>query len=115
MEIEKHDIEIQKDVGNFKEEILFGLDFKQLMHVVAGSVLAIALYMLFRFIGIPYIKELLIVIIVTPIFVAGFFKYQGLTLREFIENILEFYKRKKVIVYQDYNVEELIGTEGTNE
>lgn len=115
MKIEKLEIEIQKDLNKFKEEIFFGLSFKQLMHVVAGSVIGLALYGVLRIIGVPFIKEILVVLVSTPIFVAGFFEYQGLNLREFLENILQFYSRNKVLLYEDYTIEELIRMEGDYE
>lgn len=101
MKIEKLEVEIQKDLNKFKEEVAIGLTFKQLLHVIAGGVVSVALYISLTILKLYILRVIAIVIIATPIFVSGFFTYQGLTLIQFLRNILNFYRDGGAIIYKD--------------
>ncbi len=108
MKIEKLDIQIQADIGRFKEDLFFGMTLRQFIHVVIGSLCCIGSFFLFKQLELNVIKEIGAVLVALPIFVSGFFTYQGLTLIEYIGFVFKFYTNPRIIVYQDYDVEELI-------
>lgn len=107
MEIEKLEIEIQKDLSKFKEDVAGGLSLRQLLHVLAGGIVSVIMYIVLSLCGLNFLGSVITILIATPIFVSGFFEYQGLTFREFLQIVIEFVTTNKVATYEDYTIEEL--------
>lgn len=115
MNIEKFDVDIPPDLEKFKVEVVAGLTLKQMITVIAMVVLASLLYFAIGSTPLVFMREVIIVIVCTPIILIGFFEFDGLSGWEFFKIILKFQAMNKLKLYRTYTVEEIMSFEETKE
>ena len=87
------EIEIPKEITEYKERFLFGLTIRQCISAVAALAICVPLYIF----GKDYLGDdvigWLIILIAVPIFAFGFFRYDGMPFEKFL---LRIYRQKWV-------------------
>lgn len=78
------EIVVNKEINDYKESIFFGLSLRQFICSIAAVAAAVILYLLLIGKLGRQITSWLCIIGAAPLAVAGFFKYNGLTLERFI-------------------------------
>ncbi|MDL2287955.1 PrgI family protein [Oscillospiraceae bacterium OttesenSCG-928-F05] len=83
------EIKVNKEIRRYKESIFFGLTFRQFLCSAVAVGAAVAVYFGFReTLGNEAVSWVCILAAV-PVAAAGFFKYQGLPLEQFIKTWIE--------------------------
>ena len=77
------DIKINKEIRNYKETLFFGLSLRQFACSVLAVGVAVGLYFALRNVLDRETVSWLCIVGAAPIAVAGFFKYNGMTLEKF--------------------------------
>ena len=77
------EIKINKEIRNYKETLFFGLSLRQFICSVLAVGVAVALYFALRNVLDRETVSWLCIVGAAPIAVAGFFKYNGMTLEKF--------------------------------
>ena len=78
------EIKINKEIRNYKETLFFGLSLRQFICSVLAVGVAVALYFALRNVLDRETVSWLCIVGAAPIAVAGFFKYNGMTLEKFV-------------------------------
>ena len=78
------EIKINKEIRNYKETLFFGLSLRQFACSVLAVGVAVALYFALRNVLDRETVSWLCIVGAAPIAVAGFFKYNGMTLEKFV-------------------------------
>lgn len=83
------EIRIPKEIRQFKEKLFFGLNLRQLI----CSIIAIAINVPLYWFGKDYIgadtASWIVILIAIPIFMIGFFSYNGMTFEQFVKAMLQ--------------------------
>lgn len=77
------EIKINKEIRNYKETLFFGLSLRQFACSVLAVGVAVGLYFALRNVLDRETVSWLCIVGAAPIAVAGFFKYNGMTLEKF--------------------------------
>lgn len=77
------EIKINKEIRNYKETLFFGLSLRQFICSLLAVGVAVALYFALRNVLDRETVSWLCIVGAAPIAVAGFFKYNGMTLEKF--------------------------------
>lgn len=77
------EIKINKEIRNYKETLFFGLSLRQFVCSVLAVGVAVGLYFALRNVLDRETVSWLCIVGAAPIAVAGFFKYNGMTLEKF--------------------------------
>lgn len=78
------EIKINKEIRNYKETLFFGLSLRQFICSVLAVGVAVALYLALRNVLDRETVSWLCIVGAAPVAVAGFFKYNGMTLEKFV-------------------------------
>ena len=78
------EIKINKEIRNYKETLFFGLSLRQFICSVLAVGVAVALYFALRNVLGRETVSWLCIVGAAPVAVAGFFKYNGMTLEKFV-------------------------------
>ena len=78
------EIKINKEIRNYKETLFFGLSLRQFACSVLAVGVAVGLYFALRNVLDRETVSWLCIVGAAPIAVAGFFKYNGMTLEKFV-------------------------------
>ena len=78
------EIKINKEIRNYKETIFFGLSMRQFVCAVLAVGAAVGLYFTLNQIVNRETISWVCIVGAAPIAVAGFFRYNGMTLEKFI-------------------------------
>ena len=78
------EIKINKEIRNYKETLFFGLSLRQFICSVLAVGVAVALYFALRNVLDRETVSWLCIVGAAPVAVAGFFKYNGMTLEQFL-------------------------------
>ncbi|MBE7003485.1 MAG: PrgI family protein [Ruminococcaceae bacterium] len=78
------EIKINKEIRNYKETLFFGLSLRQFICSVLAVGVAVALYFALRNVLDRETVSWLCIVGAAPVAVAGFFKYNGMTLEKFL-------------------------------
>ena len=78
------EIKINKEIRNYKETLFFGLSARQFACSVLAVGVAVALYFALRNVLDRETVSWLCIVGAAPVAVAGFFKYNGMTLEKFV-------------------------------
>ena len=78
------EIKINKEIRNYKETIFFGLSLRQFVCAVLAVIVAVGLYFALSRIAGKETVSWVCIVGAAPIAVAGFFKYNGMTLEKFV-------------------------------
>lgn len=78
------EIKINKEIRNYKETLFFGLSARQFSCSVLAVGVAVALYFALRNVLDRETVSWLCIVGAAPVAVAGFFKYNGMTLEKFV-------------------------------
>jgi len=78
------EIKINKEIRNYKETLFFGLSARQFACSVLSVGVAVALYFALRNVLDRETVSWLCIVGAAPVAVAGFFKYNGMTLEKFL-------------------------------
>lgn len=92
-------IEINKDIQNYKESVVFGLNARQLifsvLSVVSGGGIVFLTY--------PYVgmttSAYIAIPVVAPIALSGFYSYNGMTFMEMMKRKLHFAFGNRALTY----------------
>jgi len=74
------EIKINKEIRNYKETLFFGLSLRQFICSLLAVGVAVALYFALRNVLDRETVSWLCIVGAAPVAVAGFFKYNGMTL-----------------------------------
>ena len=84
------EVKIPKEIRTYKEKLFFGLNLRQTICAALAIAINAPLYIYVR----PYIGDdlasWLIILTAAPLFLIGFFKYNGMPFEQFILCILKF-------------------------
>lgn len=78
------EIKINKEIRNYKETLFFGLSARQFACSVLAVGVAVGLYFALRNVLDRETVSWLCIVGAAPVAVAGFFKYNGMTLEKFV-------------------------------
>ena len=78
------EIKINKEIRNYKETLFLGLSLRQFICSVLAVGVAVALYFALRNVLDRETVSWLCIVGAAPVAVAGFFKYNGMTLEKFV-------------------------------
>ena len=78
------EIKINKEIRNYKETLFFGLSLRQFICSLLAVGVAVGLYFALRNVLDRETVSWLCIVGAVPIAVAGFFKYNGMTLEKFL-------------------------------
>ncbi|MBQ9720100.1 MAG: PrgI family protein [Oscillospiraceae bacterium] len=78
------EIKINKEIRTYKETIFFGLSLRQFVCAVLAVGVAVGLYFALRNVLDRETVSWVCIVGAAPIAVAGFFKYNGMTLEKFL-------------------------------
>ena len=78
------EIKINKEIRNYKETLFFGLSLRQFACSVLAVGVAVGLYFALRNVLDRETVSWLCIVGAAPVAVAGFFKYNGMTLEKFV-------------------------------
>ena len=78
------EIKINKEIRNYKETLFFGLSLRQFVCSLLAVGVAVGLYFALRNVLDRETVSWLCIVGAAPIAVAGFFKYNGMTLEKFM-------------------------------
>ena len=78
------EIKINKEIRNYKETLFFGLSLRQFICSVLAVGVAVGLYFALRNVLDRETVSWLCIVGAAPVAVAGFFKYNGMTLEKFV-------------------------------
>ena len=78
------EIKINKEIRNYKETLFFGLSARQFACSVLAVGVAVGLYFALRNVLDRETVSWLCIVGAAPVAVAGFFKYNGMTLEKFL-------------------------------
>ena len=78
------EIKINKEIRNYKETLFFGLSLRQFACSLLAVGVAVGLYFALRNVLDRETVSWLCIVGAAPVAVAGFFKYNGMTLEKFV-------------------------------
>ncbi len=78
------EIKIPKEIRNYKESIFFGLSMRQFICSVLAVGVAVALHFSLQGVFNHETVSWVCIVGAAPVAVAGFFKYNGMTLEQFV-------------------------------
>jgi len=78
------EIKICKDVREYRESVFFGLTLRQFICSIGAVLIAVGLYFGLKSIIGKEIASWACIVGAAPVAIAGFFKYNGLTVERFI-------------------------------
>lgn len=102
------EIELNKEVLDYKESIFFGLSLRQFICSLLAVIVAVTVYFSLRNILAKEILSWLCLILACPFAVAGFFKFNTLTLEQFLWQMIKtglIYRGRRV--YKSVNIDRL--------
>lgn len=92
-------IEINKDIQNYKESVVFGLNARQLifsvLSVVSGGGIV---FLTYPYVGLTT-SAYIAIPVVAPIALSGFYSYNGMTFMEMMKRKLHFAFGNRVLTY----------------
>ncbi len=92
-------IEINKDIQNYKESVVFGLNARQLifsvLSVVAGGGIV---FLTYPYVGLTT-SAYIAIPVVAPIALSGFYSYNGMTFMEMMKRKLHFAFGNRALTY----------------
>lgn len=93
------EIELNKEVLDYKESIFFGLSLRQFICAGLAVMIAVIVWFMMREILAKEIRSWLCLSLACPFAVAGFFSFNGLTLEQFLWQML-----KSCLIYRGRRV-----------
>ncbi|MDD4666032.1 MAG: PrgI family protein [Clostridia bacterium] len=84
------EVKIPKEIRTYKEKLFFGLNLRQTICAALAIVINVPLYIFVRPIIGNDLASWLIIITAVPLFLIGFFQYNGMPFEQFILCILRF-------------------------
>ena len=93
------EIELNKEVLDYKESIFFGLSLRQFICAGLAVMIAVIVWFATRGIFAKEIRSWLCLILACPFAAAGFFSFNGLTLEQFLWQML-----KSCLIYRGRRV-----------
>ena len=98
------EVHINTEVKEYKESIVLGLTLRQTLCSVLAIGTAVGIYFGFRDILEKEMVSWLCLVCAAPFAVAGFFKYNGMTLEKFLYEIIYTYLfRSDLLLYKSQN------------
>lgn len=92
-------IEINKDIQNYKESVVFGLNARQLLFsvlsVVSGGGIV---FLTYPYVGLTT-SAYIAIPVVAPIALSGFYSYNGMTFMEMMKRKLHFAFGNRALTY----------------
>lgn len=92
-------IEINKDIQNYKESVVFGLNARQLifsvLSVVSGGGIV---FLTYPYVGLTT-SAYIAIPVVAPIALSGFYSYNGMTFMEMMKRKLHFAFGNRALTY----------------
>lgn len=106
------EVRIPKEITEYKERIIFGLNIRQLISFVAAIIVGLTTYYFAnKYLGADA-ASYIVIIIVIPIFALGFFKKDGFTFEQYVKIIFRHFWGKSKRNYEvDLNITKIEGNE----
>lgn len=105
------EIRIPKEIRTYKEKLFFGLNLRQLICTVIAIVINVPLYWYGKDMIGPDAASWVVILIAIPLFMIGYFNYNGMTFEQFIKSVIQFeviYPQKRK--YKTQNMFEMLST-----
>ncbi|WP_068612497.1 PrgI family protein [Paenibacillus tuaregi] len=83
------EIRIPKEIRTYKEKLFFGLNLRQLVCTLIAIVVNVPLYWFGRDIVGPDTASWIVIFIAMPLFMIGYFSYNGMTFEQFIKSVIQ--------------------------
>jgi hypothetical protein len=103
------EVRIQKEIRTYKEKLFFGLTLRQLLCTIIAFAINIPLYWYGRDIVGADTASWVAILIAMPIFLIGYFNYNGMTFEQFLKTVIQqelVYPQKRK--YQTANLFEVL-------
>ena len=97
------EIKVNKEILDYNESIILGLSFRQLLCSLAAISMAVAVYMLLNEMLGRELVSWVCLIAAAPFAVAGFYKYQGMTIEKFLAAVIKTQINSGIRVYESDN------------
>lgn len=95
------EVRIPKEIKEYKEKIIFGLSFRQLVCVFIGGIICLITYFLTKqFIGSNLASDI-VIIEAMPIFAFGFIKVRGLNFEEYALIFIKHKLKQNKRIYEN--------------
>jgi hypothetical protein len=102
------EVKIPKEIKDYKEKLFLNFTLRQVICITITLLINIPLYLL----GKQYIKEeilsWIIILIAVPTMTSGFFKYNDMTLEQFVIAIVKFNILPQKKIYKVENLFEIL-------
>ena len=98
------EIKVNKEILDYNESIILGLSFRQLLCSLAAVSIAVAVYMLLHETLGRELVSWVCLIAAAPFAVAGFYKYQGMTIEKFLAAVIKTQINSGIRVYVSRNL-----------
>ncbi|MCJ8010146.1 PrgI family protein [Paenibacillus sp. KQZ6P-2] len=105
------EIRIPKEIRTYKEKLFFGLNLRQLICTAIAILINVPLYWFGKDIIGPDAASWVVILIAIPLFMIGFFSYNGMTFEQFIKSVIQFeviYPQKRK--YKTLNMFEMLSS-----
>lgn len=83
------EIRIPKEIRTYKEKLFFGLNLRQLICTIIALVVNVPLYWFGRNIVGADSASWIVILIAMPLFMIGYFNYNGMTFEQFIKSVIQ--------------------------
>lgn len=83
------EIRIPKEIRTYKEKLFFGLNLRQLICTLIAIVVNVPLYWFGRNIVGADSASWIVILIAMPLFMIGYFNYNGMTFEQFIKSVIQ--------------------------
>jgi hypothetical protein len=83
------EIRIPKEIRTYKEKLFFGLNLRQLICTLIAIVVNVPLYWFGRNIVGADTASWIVIFIAMPLFMIGYFNYNGMTFEQFIKSVIQ--------------------------
>ena len=94
------EVRIPKEIKDYKEKIIFGLSFRQLISVAIGGVVCLGTYFIFKKLLGSNIASDIIIIEAIPIFAFRFIKIKGLNFEKYVKLLIKHKFSTKKRIYE---------------
>lgn len=106
------EIRIPKEIRTYKEKLFFGLTLRQLICTVIAILVNVPLYWFGKDIIGAEAASWVVILIAMPLFLIGYFSYNGMTFEQFIKSFIQhefIYPQKRK--YETLNIFEVLAQE----
>lgn len=113
------EIRIPKEIRTYKEKLFFGLNLRQLVCTLIAIIVNVPLYWFGRNIVGPDTASWIVIFIAMPLFMIGYFNYNGMTFEQFIKSVIQqeliYPQKRKYLTLNLFEVLSITKEKGEND